>query len=338
MTTSTTVMKITIQKAISEIHKLIPLGDAIYLAGSPGVGKTSAARQVAADLSLPYHEVRVAEFEPVDFRGGMYLDVDQQLAVYFNSEIWPTEKCVLCLDEITQGHDELWSAILKLVRERQIGKFKLHPETVIIATGNYVSDKAGCKRMGSAVRESFIALNIESDLTGWLKWYANDPDHNDVVEQYVRQNPELLHNFDPKVDENQPSPRNWWKAGRILNVTKSEEIMAGVLGSAVAPNFMAFARTHVVIPTVAQVIDGEEAAPTDLLMQSAWADQLKEAAFDATLNDEDVAGLVMDLDDEYAVMVLQYVRNTKVAKLRTKAWKPVMLKHAAAITAAMRSN
>ena len=326
----------TVSEVREEITKMIPLGLPIYIGGSPGLGKTSIARQVAEAEQLPYWEVRAAEFEPVDFRGGMFLDEETETARWFSSEIWPTEKCVLCFDELTQASDEMTSPLLKVIRERAIGKLRLHPETIIIATGNNVSDRAGCKRMSSALRESFIRLDVKADLNSFLKWYDVQNDRNDIVDQFIRQNPELLHQFDGKVDANQPSPRNWHKAGCVLSCTQNESVLAGIVGDDAAESLMAFARSHVSLPSVGDVIDGNAEAPEDFLVQTAWSDAIMQAALSDDYDQVELVKLVDILDTSFAVPLLQAIRREKVSLLRTKAWKPMMLKHADAIAKSMR--
>jgi hypothetical protein len=328
---------VTVSEAMAEMRKTISLGLPYYLAGAPGLGKTAAARALGDELDLPVHEIRVAEFANVDFRGLPVPDLKAKLAIWLPAEIWPTEKCVLVFDEMSQGGDELTSTILKVIRERQIGKLKLHPETVIIATGNRVSDRTGANRLASAVRDSFIMLEVKADLSEWLTWYAADGSYNGTVEAFLRSNPELLHVWNPRADHNQPSPRNWAKAGTLLNLTRNVNVFAGVIGPDVADDFLAFALTHVDLPSVADVIGGKAEAPSDPALMTAWVNALYDAVCGGDHDDAKLCDLMLDLDASFAVEVIHRLRNTDGNIMRRKAYRPLMAEHADAIIAAARN-
>jgi hypothetical protein len=327
---------VTISEAMAEMIKTINLRMPYYLAGAPGLGKTAAARQLAEKLDLPCHEIRVAEFANVDFRGLPVPDMKAKIAIWLPAEIWPTEKCVLVFDEMSQGGDELTSTILKVIRERQIGKLKLHPETVIVATGNRVSDRTGASRTASAVRDSFITLEVKADLSEWLSWYQTDADHHPVVESFLRSNPELLHTWDPRAEYNQPSPRNWHRVGRLLACTKNVNVYAGVIGPQVADDFLAYALTHVAIPSIDDVIAGKAEAPTDPAVMTAWVDALAKAAIDESHDGGDLANLMMDLDASFAVELIQRLRNENGNLMRRNCYRPLLALHADAIVAAAK--
>lgn len=303
-------IKMTPKTAISEIQKLTKLGMPIYIQGSVGLGKTSIARQVAANLKLEYTELRCAELDPFEVAGGMYLDVETETSRRFPNELVPTKPVVLCLDEITQAQADCESVLLKLVQEGQVGKTKLHEDTVLIATGNSVADRAGCKRMGTALRDRFVFVEIEADAGEWLEWYKEQDDCNEVIVEYISSNPELLHQYDTKIEENQPSPRNWHRLGKVLTATKHPAIVAGIIGEAAAKPFLAFERTCKPMPTVAEVLAGEQEAPVDLLVQERWMNSLVEA-FNNGDESNELVTLIANLDTSWVVMALQAIKTEK---------------------------
>lgn len=296
--------------AIAEIVKLTKLGMPIYIQGSVGLGKTSIARQVAEQLKLKYTELRCAELDPFEIAGGMYLDIETETSRRFPNELIPTKKALICLDEITQAQADCESVLLKLVQEGQVGKTKLHKDSVLIATGNSVADRAGCKRMGTALRDRFVFVEIEADAGEWLDWYEEQDDCNEVVAEYIKQNPELLHQYDTKLEQNQPSPRNWHRLGKVLTATKHPAIVAGIIGDAAAKPFLAFEKTCIPIPTVEEVLKGEKNAPSDLLLQERWMNALSHE-FISGNETKALVDLISDLDTSWAVMALQAITKAK---------------------------
>lgn len=303
-------IKMTPKTAIAEIVKLTKLGMPIYIQGSVGLGKTSVARQVAKELNLKYTELRCAELDPFEIAGGMYLDVETETSRRFPNELIPTKKALICLDEITQAQADCESVLLKLVQEGQVGKTKLHKDSVLIATGNSVADRAGCKRMGTALRDRFVFVEIEADAGEWLEWYKEQDDCNEVIVEYISSNPELLHQYDTKIEENQPSPRNWHRLGKVLTATKHPAIVAGIIGEAAAKPFLAFEKTCKPMPTVVEVLNGEKDAPTDLLLQERWMNALVFEFIDGDESKE-LVELIAKLDTSWTVMALQAIKKDK---------------------------
>lgn len=322
-----------------EVVKLAAINQPVLLLGSPGVGKTSIARQVAEELELPYVEVRAAEFEPVDFRGGMYLDESTETARWFAADIWPSERCVLCFDEITQAHSDLTSPLLKVIRERKIGNTELHPDTIIIATGNRVADRAGCFKVGSALRDSFIVYDdISVDFRDWVRDFVPTCSWDmEIVVEFLTENPDMWHTWDPAIDGNQPSPRNWAKVGQVFAVTESLITLAGLVGEPAAKAFRKFADQKVRMPKVEDVLVGKEELPTDPAILRAWTDSLVAFATQSLPDEfthQDVCRVIEELPETWAIRVLRLVGKSDPKVLHLESYREIVRKHSAAIVAA----
>ncbi len=320
--------------AIEEVKKAAQAKLPVLLLGPPGCGKTSIPSAVAEDMDLPLWEVRPAEFEPVDFRG--IPTVEKNRTTWNPPDIWPDVDCVLNIDELTQAPMELTSPLLKLFLGRQVGNYKLPDGVILMATGNNVSDRAGCSRLSTALRERCIIINIEPDFSEWTRWYSSQSFRNDSVEAFLKVNPSEFHKWDSKLDFNQPTPRNWERLSRIMPFEPAEETIAGIIGPPTAKSFHAFCRTQVRMPSVAGVLKGTEGQPLSPALAARFMDACAEfAATDytenASVNMKDLAALVETYAGTYQVQFLKAVAKKNVKILNNGAMTKLVKKHAAAI-------
>lgn len=321
-----------INQAFAELVKCANAGLPVFLQAGPGVGKTSIAVQLADHLGLPYKEVRCAEFESVDFRG-IPVAADGKTK-WLIPDFWPTEACVLNFDEISQARPDIVSPLLKIILGGQIGDYTLPEGTVIIATGNRPEDMAGATRLVSALRDRFVVITIEPDLDSFLAWYQTSATFSSRVEGFLKQNPEALYSFEPKLNENQPSPRNWDRIGRLLPASPARETMAGIIGAKMSEVFSRWCMANVEMPTVQQVIDGRAAAPTSATLLTRWANELGNAlnASDDPARTDAIIQQVERLAGGYQVLFLKTVTKRKDKKLlRLPAVLAMVAKHASAI-------
>lgn len=75
--------------------KLVP-----YIKGSPAIGKSSIAHQVAKQLGLKVIDIRLAECDPTDLQGFPYFDQETRKASYFPLNTFPTEN-----DPVPEGYN-----------------------------------------------------------------------------------------------------------------------------------------------------------------------------------------------------------------------------------------
>lgn len=321
-------------QAIIEVKKAAAAGLPVLLVGSPGIGKTTVAAMLAIELDLPYREVRPAEFEAVDFRGiPMIIDGKTKWMV---PDFWPTVPCVLNVDEITQAPMELTSPLLKLFLGGAIGDYTLPAGTVLMATGNLASDRAGCSRLSSALRERCIVIHLEPDYQGWRKWYQAQPDCDAGLLAFLDQNPALFSQWDAKNDWNQPTPRNWSRVSRLLPFDPAEETVAGIVGKDVAAALMKWRRANVSLPSVLEVYSQRKSLPSSPAQMAKFVETLADYAVAApSSNEADIAFTVANSlgADCWEVQLLKLLAKRNPAMLKQSTWRKLVAKHAAAIVA-----
>jgi hypothetical protein len=327
-----------VKQAIREVLKCARARMPVLLLGSPGVSKTTIARYLARELGLPYRELRCAEFESVDFRGVCVPDLATGKTRWLTPDFWPTEACVLNFDEITQAAPELTSPLLKIFLGGEIGDYKLPEGTVLIATGNLVTDKAGCSRVTSALRERCVVITVEANATDWLEWYATDETYNSTVASFIASNPSLLHKWDGRLDHNQPNPRNWVRVGNLLPLDPVVETVAGIIGPEYAQTFMSYARTVKPVANVLEYARGSVSLPKSPAMVQTIIETAGEEVASGQHDAEDVdaiAAMVSALPGTYQVSFLKIVAKRNPKALRSGALGKMLAVHAAAIREAV---
>jgi hypothetical protein len=320
-----------ISNAVEEVKKALAVDLSVLLLGSPGIGKTTVAEMVAADLGLPYTEVRPAEFESVDFRG--IPTVESGRTRWNVPDFWPQVPSLLNFDEITQAPMELTSPLLKLFLGGAIGDYVLPTGTKLMATGNLVSDRAGCSRLSSALRERCVVLTIEPNLSDWLVWFETKPFYSRNVAEFLKSNARLFHDWDSKNDWNQPTPRNWVRVARLIPQVPAEETLAGIIGPDVAKAFAAYCRANVELPTVEEIIRGVKQMPKS---PAQFAQVVTAFATYATTNWHignnnifaDACATVERFDGTYQVQFLKQLAKNNPAILREPIVAELVKRHA----------
>lgn len=321
-----------ITTAIVEVRKAAQAGLPVLLLGSPGIGKTTVGYIIAESLGLPYVEVRPAEFEAVDFRG--IPTVENGKTKWNVPDFWPTEACLLNVDEITQAPMELTSPLLKLFLGGQIGDYRLPAGTVLMATGNLVSDRAGCSRLSSALRERCVVITIEPDFAEWRLWYQSQSFADAGLLAFLESNPAMFHKWDAKQDFNQPTPRNWVRLSRLLPLEPEQETVAGIIGPDAAASFCRWRRANVQLPSIDAVLAGTAQLPSSPAQMSKFIELLPATAKARwILQDDSVVALIDRMDGTYQVQFLRALAKQQPALLREKQYAALVKRHAAAIVA-----
>jgi DNA polymerase III delta prime subunit len=323
-----------IQTAIAEVKKAAAAGLPVLLLGSPGIGKTTVASILAAELGLPYVEIRAAEFEAVDFRG-IPTVVDGR-TVWNTPDFWPSEPCLLNFDEVTQAPMELTSPLLKIFLGGAIGDYKLPAGTILMATGNLVSDRAGCSRLSSALRERCVVIHLEADFASWRNWFYSSDSYDEQVDGYLVSNPSQFHQWEAKNDYNQPTPRNWARVGKLAKLQPAEETLAGIIGPVAAKNFAAWCRANVRMPSVEAVLNGSENAPVSVAQKTKFVELVAKYVADKHIEKsadkvDAAAGFVSVLESTYQVQFLKHLVKHDKKLLHVPAVTALVKRHAAAI-------
>ena len=214
-------------------------GVSVLVRGHPGVGKSTMAAELAAELDLPLCDIRLAQRD----RSEMSLLAPS----------WVKQACerptLVFLDEINAAVTRLHqAAAYQIVLERRVGPFFFHPQTVVLAAGNLEEDRAIVTPLSSALANRFVHFTLRVDVPTWIAW----AERNDIAPQvvaYMRAHrltgTGLLYNNNG--DDAFPTPRSWAMASELLkrsDTKTARRLVAACIGAGPAQRFYAFLRLY----------------------------------------------------------------------------------------------
>ncbi|MGA3132886.1 MAG: MoxR family ATPase [Terracidiphilus sp.] len=141
----------------------------LHIWGACGVGKSQIVAQVARDLGVAFLDVRAVQLDPVDLRGPPRMTSDQ--TEWVPPKFLPNEgKSILFLDELTSVPQMTQAGCYQLVLDRKLGEYVLPDGWVVIAAGNPASERGVHFAMPRPLRNRFVHLELEADLSDWRRW------------------------------------------------------------------------------------------------------------------------------------------------------------------------
>ena len=260
------------QKNASPLRTVVALGP-------PGVGKTSAGRQLGAMMTDHMRRrnpmageavVKVLDLSsmlPEDLMGLPFRDGD---VTRYCPQSWMAPLCeegaygVLILDDLPAASAQVQVACRQVSLERRIHEMRLAPGIFVMVTGNRREDKSAASTLPAHFRNSVIILPFQPDFKGWEAWYMEQGYESDI--------PAFLHfkrsHFSrlPKdADDNGAfaTPRTWSMLGEQMPAIAEEfitEVASGLVGSGVATEYAAFRMLRKELVSPEKVLENPELA------------------------------------------------------------------------------
>ena len=229
-----------------ETAKAIP---PVMIWGAPGVGKSTAIRELAKKLGVGFIDVRLAQREPVDMRGLPVPDGEQ--VRWLVSSEWPRDpesKGIIIFDELTAADKTLQVAAYEFILDRRLGDlYKVPKNWYIVAAGNRTEDRAVACNMSSALANRFLHVEVAPQLKDFID-YGESHGIHPVVLDFLHFRPKLL--FSQKQENLQrgwPSPRSWERVSTMLKITDQsgdkrslQFILPGLVGIGAATEFLGY--------------------------------------------------------------------------------------------------
>lgn len=242
-------------------------GVSVLLEGPPGCGKTSLARAVATEVSLPLVELIGSTLGDASEVAGVYHVADSKLTRSLIPEIERAcnEGVLLFLDEVTTTLASVRGPMMRLILERVAGNRHLHPDTRIIAACNPSEMAPSATDLDAATGNRLLRGYFAPEIRDVAQWFASvaDPAWSADAADFAATlavDPSLITIEPPAVAIETgaafASPRGWELALRGWAADGSQlddvgfSILAGGVGETAATAYLAIRKLRQYLPTV----------------------------------------------------------------------------------------
>lgn len=271
-------------KVTSEVVETLLKGNVVpFIQGSPGIGKSAIAKQIAKKFNLKVIDVRLAQCDPVYLLG--FPCVDKPKAYFKPLDLFPLEGddipegyngWLLLLDEINSAPQSIQHAAYRLILDREVGTNKLHSKVAIIAAGNLETDNAIVMPMSSALISRMAHIETYCDVPTWLNWAESNKIHP-YITAFIRFKPTALYTFDTNSAEQvYACPRTWEMLHNTLASTDFkhshfEEVVSSLVSESIMYEFKTYLELMHNLPTIEQIIEDPENTALATELATQWA-------------------------------------------------------------------
>lgn len=281
----TTISTCTPRQAKSFIIEIIEAGLVPFVQSSPGIGKSSIFKEVASYFNLHLIDHRLSTSAPEDMSGLPRFNSKGHAEFAPFSDLFPTEDMpipkgkdgfLIFLDEFNSASKAVQAASYKLILDRMTGQHKLHPNSVIGAAGNLMSDRAIVNPLSTAMQSRVISLEMRVDFEEWLEDIALPQKYDSRIVAYLSQYPSKLMDFRPD-HENKTfcSPRTWEFMNKLIKdkqITQDKiHMYSGTITSGVAVDFLQFTKVFDSLVTIKDICNGPLTCKIPSDTSSQWA-------------------------------------------------------------------
>lgn len=304
-TPSLSTYKVKPRAAARLIRDILEAGLVPYVSSSPGVGKSTIIKGIGDMLELHNIDHRLSTSEPTDMSG--LPNFDKNGYAYFApfTQIFPVvgtplpvrrlydasgnvvgEKQLrgwnLFLDELPAAPRNVQAAAFKVILDRMVGQHYLHPNVVITAAGNLLSDRSVVNPLVTAMQSRLVHLEMEVCFKEWLQDVAFSGNFDKRIVGFIGQfgNSKLMDFRPDHQDKTFACPRTWEFLNRLLvnyarrNITLTDEhlpAIAGTIGAGVGLEFLQYAQVWSRLVTVNQILADPAQCPIPAEADIKWA-------------------------------------------------------------------
>jgi len=320
-------------KAKPLLEKCIKTGLVPFLQSSPGIGKSSIIKQIASEYNLEVIDLRLSMCSPEDLNGlPRFKDNKAEFVPFALFPLADTpvpegkDGWVLFLDEFNSASRSVQAACYKLILDRQVGMYPLHPKTALVAAGNLTTDHAITNQLSTAMQSRLVQLKLEPSLEDWMTNVAIPQKYDERIISFLNFSSDSLMRFEPEKQAESPHPfpcpRTWEFVDKLIkdedDLERLVPLLAGTIGEPDAISFVQFAGIYQNLPKLKDILSGKvDKVPSDTPTQWAVLTNL------AINTDMDNFKKVLDYVDKFS-LPLQIVYMNSVVQ-----YTPEILTHPA---------
>src|SRR5690242_9687644 len=154
----------------------------LLLLAPPGVGKSDAVHQAAADAGLPCRSLLGTQIAPEDVSGIPRI-VGERSVFCPPRVLLPEDPRPFCLflDELPACAPDVQKAFYSLLLERRLGEHRLPEGSWVVAAGNRAEDRALVRTISSALVNRVTILQIQVNLDEWMAWARDNQIREEIL-------------------------------------------------------------------------------------------------------------------------------------------------------------
>jgi hypothetical protein len=234
--------------------------------GPPGIGKSEAVHQFAEKMKSVHPDFFcliyiTSQMESIDYSMPFVIQ-GGEFPIYKKIPISdfvfkPDARGIVFFDELPNAAFDVQKATQSIITDRKIGEARIPEGVMIVAAGNYKTDKAGSNGMLSALNNRMEHWYLEPSFEGFFEIGVKRGFHHSVL-AYLKMNETNLHNFKPENERN-PTPRIWEKVSKYMHHYDSNDSpfirrrIASLVGDEIANEFMSSLRMLKEFPTLSEI-------------------------------------------------------------------------------------
>ncbi len=252
--------------------------------GHMGTGKSSLLNMLSSDLpnhTPCYFDCTTKDLGDITIPKMSELDGADYVAYATNEELGAHHKTpiILMIDEYGKANPAVKNALLRVMLERKIGGYELHPDSIIFATTNLGAEGVGDLLPPHARNRITVITARKPDNMEWIEWGINNGvDH--TLLGWCKDNPHLFHSFeDVKHPDDNPyiyhpkqqraafvTPRSleaasdWLKTREHFDDQTLTSLLMGTIGERGAMDLMAFVKLADQLPSLQSIKDDPKSA------------------------------------------------------------------------------
>lgn len=249
-----------------------------FIQGIPGIGKSAIIKELSK--RLPDYDTAYVDVGNLDL-GDTAIPVpnqDTRTTAYYPNEIFNLHSgrpVIIMLDEYSKGSQAVKNMLHPLFEANnpRLGNIRLHPDTIVFATGNNVGDGVGDSLKAHTMNRMTIIPVRGPTADEWINWGINNGIDESVL-AWIREFPHALASyeeegqdgnpyiFNPRKNQNQQfvSPRSLERASNIIKKRECFDVdsllaaLSGTIGPQAAIDIQAFVEFKDQLPNFDDVV------------------------------------------------------------------------------------